>query len=415
MARSSQRLINYHTGSKTTNPSVSDVEYGEIVVRHNIEEPQILIKADSAGTDVFVPFIASAQVSTAIEAVSETLDGNIADVEARIDAVSATVKETYWTSAETKTYVDNYADAVSAAAKSSIDSVIGTSEDASSVDSVKGAKKYTDEKVTALSGNLMSYIDEQGEDVSDAIAGLSGKVVEVSGAVITLSGDVLSYVDTKLSVVYKYKGSEDSWDAITGHSATAEVGDVYNLTVAHGDYPAGTNWAWTGSEWDALGGSIDTSDFATKSGDIAAINSHFEEVEEDVAIADGKAVTVSGNLITLSAAVESTYATKTYADNAKIDAEIASSAYTDSQVVAVSGALVTYVDETMEDVSEDIAALNASASTWNTAAGNALYTGALGTATNDNQTTQSGAKMSYTAGEGFVLDLSELRIDCGDF
>ena len=33
-------------------------------------------------------------------------------------------------------------------------------------------------------------------------------------------------------------------------------GDVWNVTDAHGDYPAGTNYAWDGSAWDPLGGSF---------------------------------------------------------------------------------------------------------------------------------------------------------------
>lgn len=32
------------------------------------------------------------------------------------------------------------------------------------------------------------------------------------------------------------------------------VGDMWDVTDAHGDYPAGTNYAWNGSAWDALGG-----------------------------------------------------------------------------------------------------------------------------------------------------------------
>lgn len=35
------------------------------------------------------------------------------------------------------------------------------------------------------------------------------------------------------------------------------VGDVWNVTDWHDNVPAGTNYAWTGTEWDALGGKIE--------------------------------------------------------------------------------------------------------------------------------------------------------------
>lgn len=51
-----------------------------------------------------------------------------------------------------------------------------------------------------------------------------------------------------LTTLYRYKGSVATVDALP---ANAEVGDVYNV---EGD--SGKNYAWTGTEWDSLGGSI---------------------------------------------------------------------------------------------------------------------------------------------------------------
>lgn len=51
-----------------------------------------------------------------------------------------------------------------------------------------------------------------------------------------------------LTTVYRYKGTVTGLDALP---ASAEVGDVYNV---EGDN--GQNYAWTGTSWDALGGSI---------------------------------------------------------------------------------------------------------------------------------------------------------------
>lgn len=51
-----------------------------------------------------------------------------------------------------------------------------------------------------------------------------------------------------LTTVYRYKGTVA---AVSALPASADVGDVYNV---EGDN--GQNYAWTGTAWDALGGSI---------------------------------------------------------------------------------------------------------------------------------------------------------------
>lgn len=56
---------------------------------------------------------------------------------------------------------------------------------------------------------------------------------------------------TDLAGLYKYKGSITSASLPTANQI---VGDTYNLTDASAYGPAGTNVAWTGEDWDALGG-----------------------------------------------------------------------------------------------------------------------------------------------------------------
>ena len=56
---------------------------------------------------------------------------------------------------------------------------------------------------------------------------------------------------TDLAGLYKYKGSITSASLPTTGQI---VGDTYNLTDASAYGPAGTNVAWTGEAWDALGG-----------------------------------------------------------------------------------------------------------------------------------------------------------------
>lgn len=62
-------------------------------------------------------------------------------------------------------------------------------------------------------------------------------------------------VDAKLVGVYTFKGSVDT---VADLPTNAEVGDVYDVKTD------GTNYAWTGTIWDALGGIINLNDYFTK-------------------------------------------------------------------------------------------------------------------------------------------------------
>lgn len=99
---------------------------------------------------------------------------------------------------------------------------------------------------------------------TQAISGkLTTSTVSSNGSGLVIASDVKSYVDsavnTSLSSVLKYKGS----------CAYAELpeepaeGDVWNVTDAHDNVPAGTNYAWNGESWDALAGSVDLSPYLT--------------------------------------------------------------------------------------------------------------------------------------------------------
>lgn len=70
-------------------------------------------------------------------------------------------------------------------------------------------------------------------------------------------------IDTKLTATYKFKGSVQTYSDLPSTDLT--VGDVYNIVTAdptHG-IEAGDNVAWTGTEWDRLGGNVDLSAYYT--------------------------------------------------------------------------------------------------------------------------------------------------------
>ena len=79
--------------------------------------------------------------------------------------------------------------------------------------------------------------------------------------------NAVNQIKTDLGSALTYKGSVDTYDQLPEDAA---VGDTWNVAQAYQTYPAGTNYAWTGTAWDALGGSVDLSGYQTKSDDTLA-------------------------------------------------------------------------------------------------------------------------------------------------
>lgn len=82
--------------------------------------------------------------------------------------------------------------------------------------------------------------------------------------------EALSNVNEKISSVYKYKGNVANFDALPSSGNT--IGDVWNVL------DNGTNYAWTGTEWDSLAGIVDLTDFYNKE----QIDTKFDEVDNSL-------------------------------------------------------------------------------------------------------------------------------------
>ena len=82
-------------------------------------------------------------------------------------------------------------------------------------------------------------------------------------------------IDNKILTVYKFKGSVNTFNSLP---STAENGDVYNTT------DTGMNYAWNGTEWDALGSDVDLSSYYTKeeSSSIFASTTDIELLKEQI-------------------------------------------------------------------------------------------------------------------------------------
>lgn len=74
-------------------------------------------------------------------------------------------------------------------------------------------------------------------------------------------------VDTKLSAIYRYSGSVETYAELPTDltDADTDIGKTYNVKKAdktHG-IKAGDNVAWTGTDWDVLAGEVDLTAYST--------------------------------------------------------------------------------------------------------------------------------------------------------
>lgn len=107
-------------------------------------------------------------------------------------------------------------------------------------------------------------------------------------------------LQSKLTAIFTYKGTKATYEELEAVESPT-VGDVYNVEVAHNNVPAGTNWVWNGTDWDALAGTVDLSGYVqkeagkqlipdeklalidTNASDIAALETRADGIESDIA------------------------------------------------------------------------------------------------------------------------------------
>lgn len=99
---------------------------------------------------------------------------------------------------------------------------------------------------------------------------LNGAVLPITDKVVNI--DLSTYAKkSDIASAYNYKGSKATYSALPTTANT--VGDVWNVESD------GMNYAWTGSEWDALGGSVDLSGYVTTAQMNSALAGKVDAVE----------------------------------------------------------------------------------------------------------------------------------------
>lgn len=138
---------------------------------------------------------------------------------------------------------------------------------------------------TLATGTVVEIINSLESDRTDAaLSAAQGKALK------TLIDDLKASVAAALD----YKGTKDTYDALPTEGN--KKGDVWNVVAAHGTTPAGTNYAWDGTQWDPLGGTIDLSGYYTKTQVDDAISAAKTELEAADTALEGQITTVTNQL-----------------------------------------------------------------------------------------------------------------------
>ena len=125
------------------------------------------------------------------------------------------------------------------------------------------------------------YVDGEITTVEQSITTLDNRVTNVKTALET----ELQALKDSVTGVYQYQGSVVNYSDLPTKTSKPDlkVGDVYNVVnaseVGDVDYPAGTNFAWDGEKWDALGGDLDA--LITR---IANLESALKKLEESTIV-----------------------------------------------------------------------------------------------------------------------------------
>lgn len=138
---------------------------------------------------------------------------------------------------------------------------------------------------TVATGKVVEIIDSLESDKTDAaLSAAQGKALK------TLIDDLKASVAAALD----YKGTKDTYDALPTEGN--KKGDVWNVVAAHGTTPAGTNYAWDGTQWDPLGGTVDLSGYYTKTQVDDAISTAKTELKAADTALEGQITTVTNQL-----------------------------------------------------------------------------------------------------------------------
>lgn len=121
-------------------------------------------------------------------------------------------------------------------------------------------------KIDASAATVVEVIDNLlSTNPNAALSANQGKILD----------DKISALSTKLTSIFKFKGSKDNLDAIQAIESP-ETGDVYHNSANGGEY------VYDGTQWELLGLSIDLEPYAKTEDVTSAINTAKEELSSTI-------------------------------------------------------------------------------------------------------------------------------------
>lgn len=477
MARTKQKLINFHGSNRNDAAIRSAMTKGEIAVLHSANAAGTMLGTlDDASNLVW--FISSAAVYTAIEDVETGSSSQVTALAEKVSGLSATTivieNNLASVSAATKPMLtgvtmsapttgavtDNYIEFTTGITGDDYEKVetIGTKLDVIQTASALSAVTATGQVADALA--IRQYVEGvdtaiQGQltTVNSNIRTLSSSTVNLeqlvdygfSGLTIDSENSIKTYVDSvvggAVSKAYNVKGSVDDYEELTTKEVSANTGDVYNVVAAgtSADTPdgkehsEGTNWVWTGTEWDALGGTVDLTSYVKTevftpvqekaNSALQSISGYSSNAYITLTNNSVSSFTVTENVSTDLSTVSATgtvadaKAAKDYTDAAKNAA--VSSAYTAAS--ALTDSVKTAIDDQIAGLDTRLDYIEAS-NVYNSAVTAVTFDSVADvTYISENQSGheeamrhQSGVNASI-ANNTITFDFDTLVIDCGTF
>ena len=208
MGRNNQRLINFHTSGLTSMPVASDVHYGEIVVRHNKQQPELLIKVSESefgvipgsGAVASAISVAAKNVTDYVDREVNTIESSITSLQKAVSAVSTNIGENY----VSKT------DFVQAQGDLFVSATTVASNDATT--KANNAKNDAINAAAASADTLNKRIDT-----------VDGRVDTVSASLNTFKTEVANTYETKDNVSTAITAAKDSVYSSATTAAFAEA------------------------------------------------------------------------------------------------------------------------------------------------------------------------------------------------
>ena len=229
MGRKNQRLINFHTSGLTSMPVASDVHYGEIVVRHNKQQPELLIKVSESefgvipgsGAVASAISVAAKNVTDYVDREVNTIESSITSLQKAVSAVSTNIGENYVSNEAFKTAQEQlFTSATTVASNDATTKANNAKNDAINA-AAASAKTLQDNidaanrRIDTVSGNLDSFKTE--------VANTYETKTNVSTAITAAKNSVYSSATTAAAADAKSKADAAYSSATTAAAASAKT------------------------------------------------------------------------------------------------------------------------------------------------------------------------------------------------